>query len=108
MGYVYLILAIIAEIVGTACLKSSEGFTKFWPSLISTIGYVTCTVLLSKSLQAAVPLNVVYATWCALGIIGATAIAVFVLHEKINFLGGVGIALVLVGVIMLNVYGPGH
>lgn len=107
MGYLYLAIAVAAEIMGTSCLKMTNGFTKPGPAAASILGFVTCAFMLAKSLEH-LPLSLVYATWCAVGIVAATVISIFVFREYLSVLGGVGIALMVVGVVMLNVYGPGH
>lgn len=107
MGYLYLVIAVAAEIMGTSCLKLTAGFTKIGPTMASVIGFVTCAFMLAKSLEY-LPLSLVYATWCAVGIVAATLISIFIFREHLSALGGIGIALMVVGVVLLNVYGPAH
>lgn len=76
MGYLYLALAISLELIGTTCLKYSEGFTKLYPSLATLAAYGLCFYLFSKSLLY-LHLSIAYAIWCAIGIVAATLISVF-------------------------------
>jgi Membrane transporters of cations and cationic drugs len=104
MPYVFLGMAIISELSGTAMLKYSEGFTKMWPSLGSVLAYAASCFFLSKSLSK-INLSVAYATWCALGILVTTLLSVFVFKEKMNPAGMVGLVLVISGVLILNLSG---
>ena len=58
MKWVYLVLAIVGELVGTSALKGAEGFTRLWPSLISIAGYVVAFYFLSLSLEATLRIKV--------------------------------------------------
>lgn len=94
--YLYLGVAIAAEVTGTTALKFSEGFTNAVPSLVVVVGYVGSFYLLSLTLQE-LPIGLVYATWSAIGIVAAALL---------------GMALVVGGVVVLNVfsdaYNPAH
>lgn len=81
MGYLYLALAISLELIGTTCLKYSEGFTKLYPSLATLAAYGLCFYLFSKSLLY-LHLSIAYAIWCAIGIVAATLISVFFLMKR--------------------------
>ena len=105
MGYLYLALAISLELIGTTCLKYSEGFTKLYPSLATLAAYGLCFYLFSKSLLY-LHLSIAYAIWCAIGIVAATLISVF--NEALSPAGYFAIALIVAGVIILNLFGPAH
>ena len=61
MPYIYLLIAIITEIIGTSFLKSAEGFTKLWPTLGTLISFGICFYFLSTAMKY-LPLNISYAT----------------------------------------------
>ena len=105
MGFVYLGLAIVLELLGTTFLKYTLGFTKLSPSLVVVAAYTGAFYFLSRSLQF-IDLNIAYATWA--GIVAAAIISMLVFHESINAIGAVGMALVVSGVVLLNLYGPSH
>lgn len=107
MGYLYLFLAIVFELAGTMLLKFTDGFTRLFPTAGCIAAYAACFFFLSKSLHT-VPLSIAYATWCALGIVAATVIAVWLFRESITPLGILGLVLVVVGVVLLNLYGGTH
>lgn len=101
MGYLYLALPISLELIGTTCLKYSEGFTKLYPSLATLAAYGLCFYLFSKSLLY-LHLSIAYAIWCAIGIVAATLISVFLFNEALSPAGYFAIALIVAGVIILN------
>ena len=107
MAYIYLGAAIITELAATSFLKMSEGFTRLWPTIATLILYGGCYFCFAKALLN-INLSVAYATWCALGIIGATLLSVFLFRESLSFIGFIGILLIVAGVILLNLYGTSH
>ena len=73
-AYIFLVIAIIFELISTSILKDTYGFTKLYPSLIVVIGLCICLYLISHSMQF-IPVGIVYASWAAGGIVGITIIA---------------------------------
>lgn len=104
MGYLFLGIAIVAELLGTTFLKYSDGYSKPLPTLISILSYALCFYIFSKSLQT-INLSVAYATWSAVGLIITTLISVFIFREGITGIGICAILLITVGVVLLNLYG---
>lgn len=107
MAYLYLALAIIFELIGTSFLKASEGFSKLVPTVGVVIVFVLSFFFLSVSLKS-IPLNVAYAIWSGLGTVATVIISILIWKEKINTASVVGIALIIIGVVVLNLFGPGH
>ena len=107
MAYLYLGAAIAGELIGTSFLKYSNGFTKLTPTLISLLAYGACFYFLAKSLNG-INLSVAYASWSGLGIVAATLLSLYLFNEQLNLVGVFGIGLVLVGVVVLNLFGTGH
>ena len=83
--YLFLVLAIIGELIGTNLLKMSMGFTKILPTIGSLISFALCFYFLSIAMVK-IPLNIAYANWSALGILATTAIASLVYKEQINIM----------------------
>ena len=73
-GYIYLTIAIIAEVIATSALKASSEFTKLGPSLIVALGYSVAFYMLSLCLKD-IPVGIAYAIWSGLGIVLITLIA---------------------------------
>lgn len=72
MGFVYLGLAIVLELLGTTFLKYTLGFTKLSPSLVVVAAYTGAFYFLSRSLQF-IDLNIAYATWAGIGVVAAAS-----------------------------------
>ncbi|BAQ11092.1 multidrug efflux SMR transporter [Sporosarcina sp. FSL W7-1349] len=107
MSYLYLALAIILELIGSSLLKASEGFSKLFPTLGVIIAFVSCFFFLSLSLKT-IPLNAAYAIWSGIGVVATAIISVLIWNEKINMASIIGIVLILAGVVVLNLFGPGN
>lgn len=107
MAYLFLLFAIICELVGTSLLKASEGFSKIYPTLGLIVSFVCSLLFLSLSLKT-IPLNVGYAIWSGLGTIATVAISVLIWKEKINIASVIGITFIIIGVVVLNLFGPAH
>ena len=103
MAYLYLALAIIAEVVATSALKASEEFTRLWPSLVVIAGYGIAFYLLTLVLRS-IPIGITYAIWSGSGIVLVT-LASMVLYKQIpDFPAVVGMGLIVAGVIIINVF----
>lgn len=101
-SFLFLLIAIASEVVGTASLKASQGFSRLWPSLIVVIGYGTAFYFFSLSLKH-IPLGVAYAIWSGLGTVGTVIIGYFVWRETLDLYRAIGIVLILIGTVILNV-----
>ena len=107
MHYLYLFISIATEIIGTSFLKTSEGFTKLWPSLGTLLSFGICFYFLSLTIKF-LPLNITYATWSGLGLVLTTIISVIVFKENVNLISIISIGLIVIGVVLLNVFGESH
>ncbi|HHR3458495.1 TPA: QacCGHJ group quaternary ammonium compound efflux SMR transporter [Staphylococcus aureus] len=107
MPYLYLIIAIVGEVIGSAFLKSSEGFSKLYPTLATLISFIVCFYFLSKTIQH-LPLNITYASWAGLGLVLTTVVSVLIFKEQINLISIISIILIIVGVVLLNTFGSSH
>lgn len=100
-SWLFLAIAIAGEVIATSALKSSEGFTKLFPSLVVLIGYGVAFYFLSLALKS-IPVGIAYAVWAGLGIVLVAAIA-WILHgQKLDLWGFVGMGLIVGGVAVLN------
>jgi len=107
MSYVYLALAIAGELLGTTLLKVSNGFSRLGISLLSLLAYGLCFYFLSQALRS-INLNLAYALWSGIGIIGTSLIGVLIWKEHLNLPTIFGIALILAGVLVVNIFGSVH
>lgn len=102
-SYLALGIAIVAEVIGTTALKSSDSFTRLVPSLITVAGYGCALYFLTVTMNS-IPTGVAYAIWSGLGIV-LISIAGFVVHQqKIDLAGMLGMALIIAGVVVLNIF----
>ena len=99
----YLGIAILSEVMATASLKSTEGFTKIGPSLLVLIGYSAAFYFLSLTLED-IPIGVAYAVWSGVGVATITIVSVVFMNQKIDLAGVLGIGLIVVGVIVLRLF----
>jgi small multidrug resistance pump len=101
VGYLYLVIAIVAEVAGTSALKASEGFSRPIPSLVVVVGFATAFFFLSLTLRT-MPLGIAYAIWAGAG----TALIVLmgaIAFRQVPDLGAiVGIGLIIAGVAVIN------
>ncbi|KJY36948.1 multidrug efflux SMR transporter [Streptomyces sp. NRRL S-495] len=104
MPYVLLALAIISEVCATSCLKLTEGFSRLWPSVGVAIGYVLSFALLGRALKH-IPVSVAYAVWSGAGTAAVAGIGVVAFGESLGRMQWIGLALVIVGVVVLNLRG---
>lgn len=103
MGYFYLSLAIIAEVIGTSALKATEEFTKLGPIIVVVVGYAISFYFLSLVLKT-IPVGVAYAIWSGVGIILIALVGV-VFFKQIPDTGAIiGMSLIVLGVVVVNVF----
>ena len=101
--WVYLFLAIMSEVIATASLKSTEGFTKPIPSIIVLVGYCAAFYFLSLTLDT-ISIGVAYAIWSGVGVATITIVSFFLYDQKIDLAGVLGIGLIIAGVIVLRLF----
>lgn len=100
-NWLILFIAIVAEVIATSALKSSEGFTKPIASIVVVLGYMIAFYCLSLTLKT-IPVGIAYAVWSGVGIVLITTVAWFVFDQKLDVWGIIGIALIMSGVLVLN------
>ncbi len=103
MGYVYLTIAIIAEVIATGALKSSDGFTSLVPSIVVVIGYGVAFYFLSLVLKS-IPIGVAYAIWAGLGMVLISIVGLVVFKQKLDIAAVVGVLLIISGVVVIQVF----
>jgi len=101
--WLYLMIAIAAEVVGTSSLKASEGFTKPMPSIVVLAGYGTAFFFLSLALKV-MPVGVAYAVWSGAGVALIGLIGWLFFGQKLDAAAVLGMALIVAGVVVLNLF----
>ena len=102
-NYAYLLIAVVFEVVATTALKSTDGFTRLWPSLVSIGGYALAFYFLSLTLRT-MSVGIVYALWCGLGIFFITGIAWVVYRQTLDLPAVLGLGLIGLGIAVINLF----
>ncbi|MEY1661933.1 SMR family transporter [Isoalcanivorax beigongshangi] len=101
--YLLLSVAIIAEVIATTALKSADGFTRLWPSVITVVGYVVAFYCLALTLKT-LPTGIAYAIWSGVGIV-LISLAGWVLHQqRLDLPALLGMAMIIGGVLVINLF----
>ncbi len=105
--WVLLLLAIAAEVIGTSCLKLSQGFTRPVPTLVVLSAYAISITLMSRVVQV-LPMGLTYALWSGIGIVAIVIIGLLIYRQVPTQGQLMGMALITTGVITVNLSGhPG-
>ena len=102
-AYLYLGAAIVAEVIATSLLKSSEGFTRWWPSVATVVGYAVAFYCLAQTLGT-IPTGVAYAIWSGVGIVLISLIAWLVFGQALDAPALIGMGLIVAGVVVINLF----
>ena len=100
-SYVFLALAIIAEVTGTTALNMSQQFTKPVPSVVTVLAYAAAFYLLSLSLRT-IPIGVAYAVWSGVGIVLIAVIGAVAFKQVPDLPAVIGMVLIIAGVLIIN------
>lgn len=107
LTYFYLTLAIIAETTGTTLIGSTAGFTKLLPTVLTLSCYALSFYLLSLVVKS-MPVYLAYAIWSASGILVVTCLSVALFNVHLNWQTIVGLAFLVLGVVLVNIFGSVH
>ncbi len=102
-AWLILAFAIVSEVIATSALKSSEGFTRLWPSLVVVTGYglaFFCLSLVMKSL----PVGVIYAIWSGVGIVLIALAGWLFFGQKLDLPAVLGLSLIIAGVAVIQLF----
>ena len=102
-NWFYLTMAIFSEVIATSSLKSTEGFTNFFPSLIVLAGYCSAFYFLSLTLDE-MPVGIVYAIWSGVGIVGVAVVAVIFHDQQLDAGAILGMGFIIAGIIIMRTY----
>ena len=105
MGYAFLAAAIVSEVGATLSLRASEGFSKVPYDIAVATGYITAFIMLSLALQRGLALGVAYGIWAAVGVAAVAVLSVPLFGESLSAIQVSGLALVILGVVALEVGG---
>ena len=103
MAYLYLAIAIIAEVAATSALKASAEFTKFYPSLVVVIGYGVAFYFMTLALRT-IPLGVTYAVWSGIGIVLIAIVGALFYKQTPDAPAIIGMGLIISGVVVIHLF----
>lgn len=103
MTYLYLIVAVVFEVIGTSALQASEQFTKPKPLILTAIGYGAAFYFLSMVLRT-MPVGIAYAIWSGLGVILITLVGLVWFGQRLDMPAIIGLTLIVAGVATINLF----
>ncbi len=103
MPYMYLCCAIVFEVIGTAALKETVGFSRLWPSAVTLTSYGISFWALAMTLKS-IPVGLTYATWSGVGIVLVSAIGWFRYKQSLDTPALIGLGLIISGVVIANAF----
>ena len=101
MHWVHLMVAIIAEVVGTSALKASDGFSRPVPLLITVAAYAVAFFFLALTLRT-IPMGIAYAVWSGIGIVLISLVGWLMFRQSLDAPALVGLGLIIAGVVVIN------
>lgn len=102
-SWLYLLVAVVAEVIGTSALKASDGLSKLWPTLLMMTAYGIAFFCLSITIRI-IPVGIAYAVWSGIGIVLITIIGWLYFGQRLDTSAILGICLIIAGVIVLNLF----
>lgn len=102
-AYLYLGIAIVAEVIATTALKASDSFSRLWPSLIVVVGYGIAFYCLSLTLKS-IPTGIAYAIWSGVGIVLISLLGWVVHRQALDLPAILGLGLIIAGVLVVNLF----
>lgn len=103
MPYFILMLAVLAETIGTTALQASQQFSRPLPSIIVVVAYGAAFYLLAIALRT-FPVGVAYAMWSGMGIVFIAIIGFAVFGQRLDMAAIIGIVLIMSGIIVINLF----
>ena len=103
MAYIYLMIAIVTEVIATSALKASNGFTQWIPSSITVLGYLVAIYFLALTMKT-IPVGITYALWSGAGIILISCIGWVFYKQQLDTAALIGLSFMVLGIIIINVF----
>lgn len=103
MSWIYLAIAIVSEITATTTLKATDSFTRLWPSVLVIAGVVSSLYFFSLCVRS-LNVAIAYSIWSGVGVTAITVLAWRIYGQTLDTAALAGIALIVTGVIIINLY----
>jgi small multidrug resistance pump len=101
--WMFLFIAIVSEVIATSALKATGDFTRLWPSIIVVVGYAFAFYFLTLTFRT-IPIGIAYAIWSGVGVALIALVAWVVYGQALDVPAFIGIAFIVAGVVVLNVF----
>lgn len=102
-NFLFLLIAIVSEVVATSALKASNEFTKIITSAVTVVMYAVAFYFLSLTLRT-IPVGIAYAIWSGIGIVLVTVVAIVVYGQKPDLPAIIGMGFIVLGVVIINLF----
>lgn len=102
-GYLFLAIAIAAEVIATTSMKAIDGFNKPLPLLLVIGGYAIAFWMLILVVRT-IPVGIAYAIWAGLGIVLVSVAAMFIYQQKLDLPAILGMGLIVSGVVVIQLF----
>ncbi|WP_111895484.1 DMT family transporter [Acinetobacter sp. MB5] len=103
MAFLYLLIAIVAEVIATSAMKASDGFSQLLPSGITILGYAFAIYFLSLTMKS-IPIGITYALWSGAGIILVSLVGFFYYKQHLDVAAVIGLAFMIAGIMIINLF----
>lgn len=103
LTYLYLLVAIVAEVIATSLLKGAENFTRLWPSVFTVVFYAIAFFFLSLTLRT-MPTGIAYAIWSGVGIVLISVVSCLWFGQHLDAAALIGMGLIIAGVLVINLF----
>lgn len=103
MSFLYLIIAIVAEVIATSAMKASDGFSQLSASIITVIGYAVAIYFLSLTMKM-IPVGITYALWSGAGIILVSLVGFFYYKQHLDLAAIIGLVFMIIGILIIHLF----
>lgn len=103
MHWIFLGIAILAEVIATSTLKATKGFTELYPSIVVVLGYVCAFYFLSLTLRV-IPIGIAYAIWAGVGVLLIMIVGWLFYKQSLDLPGILGVFFITLGVVIINLF----
>ncbi|MHA3104734.1 DMT family transporter [Acinetobacter sp. ANC 3791] len=103
MAFLYLLIAILAEVIATSAMKASDGFSQLLPSGITILGYAFAIYFLSLTMKS-IPIGITYALWSGAGIILVSLVGFFYYKQHLDVAAMIGLTFMIAGILIINLF----
>ena len=103
MAYLYLLIAIVAEVIATSALNASKGFTVWQPTVITCIGYLIAIYFLSLTMKS-IPMGMTYAMWSGAGIVFISTVGWIFYKQHLDVAAMIGLSFIIAGIAIIHVF----